>query len=157
MTKRNRKTTMNMKNMVTPKESGENTSCAWLSLFLLLYVFLPAFILSVFLLLRVDSPAMAYWCSLAVLLGLLLTIRNKTGTIGRLAAWPPGRRLHVFYSDSYSRAHHFMAFFRCLSRWTGISPTCDSSYRRRLQSYLRRLHGLWAFTRYVERRCHVLP
>ena len=45
-------------------------SFAWLSFFLLSYVFLPAFILSVFLLLRVGSPALAYWSSLAVLSGL---------------------------------------------------------------------------------------
>jgi len=61
-------------NEITPKEPGEKSSflpCGWLSLFLLLYVLLPAFILSAFLLLRVGSPALAYWSSLAVLSGLL--------------------------------------------------------------------------------------
>jgi hypothetical protein len=58
--------------------------CGWLSFFLLFYVFLPAFILSIFLLLRIGSPAMAYWSSLAVLSGILLVKRRKIGVVGCL-------------------------------------------------------------------------
>ena len=62
-------------------KKADSASCAWMSFFLLMYVFLPAFVLSVFLLLRKGSPALAYWCSLVLLLGLLLYARNKIGTV----------------------------------------------------------------------------
>ena len=71
------------------REASERSnflSCGWLSLFLLLYVFLPAFILSAFLLLRAGSPALAYWSSLVVLSGLLWVGRNKIGNTKRFVA-----------------------------------------------------------------------
>jgi hypothetical protein len=49
------------------------------SLLLLLYVFLPSFLLSVFLLLRTASPAAAYGTSLCILGGLILLRRKETG------------------------------------------------------------------------------
>jgi hypothetical protein len=49
------------------------------ALFLLLYVFLPSFTLSVFLLLRVGSPALAYWVSIALLSGIVFYCRKEIG------------------------------------------------------------------------------
>jgi hypothetical protein len=65
-------------------EIGNSTSYAWLSLFLLLYVFLPIFFLSLFLLIRIGSPAMAYWCSLVVLSGLFIWVMRSKINVGRL-------------------------------------------------------------------------
>ncbi|MDR1731966.1 MAG: hypothetical protein LBR61_07715 [Synergistaceae bacterium] len=48
-----------------------------MAFFLVLYVFLPSFILSVFLLLRVGSPTVAYGCSHAVLLALAFYLRQR--------------------------------------------------------------------------------
>ncbi|MDR1731965.1 MAG: hypothetical protein LBR61_07710 [Synergistaceae bacterium] len=45
--------------------------------FLVLYVFLPSFILSVFLLLRTGSPALAFGCSHVILLGTVFYPRRK--------------------------------------------------------------------------------
>jgi hypothetical protein len=44
---------------------------------LLLYVFLPTFVLSVFLLLRTGSPALAHWTALAALTGVVVYNRGK--------------------------------------------------------------------------------
>lgn len=52
-------------------------SCSWVSFFLLLYVFLPSFMLSVFLLLRTGSPALAYWGGLTILAGLMVYVRKE--------------------------------------------------------------------------------
>jgi hypothetical protein len=49
------------------------------ALLLLLYVFLPSFIFSVFLLLRVGSPGLAYWVSAALLAGIVLYYRKEAG------------------------------------------------------------------------------
>ncbi len=54
-------------------------SFSLLALFFLLYVAFPSFILSVFLLLRVGTPQVAYWASMAVLGGILFHFRNKLG------------------------------------------------------------------------------
>jgi len=76
-------------NEMTPPKTFKRDSIlpfGWLSLFLLLYVFLPAFILSAFLLLRVGSPALAYWVSLGALGGLALAGRKKAGSAKRFTA-----------------------------------------------------------------------
>ena len=52
-------------------------SFSYLSLLLLLYVALPSFILSVFLLLRIGSPATAYWISMVLLGGVIFYNRGK--------------------------------------------------------------------------------
>ena len=52
-------------------------SLSYLALFFLLYVALPSFTLSVFLLLRVGSPKSAYWVSMVVLLGIIIYNKNK--------------------------------------------------------------------------------
>ena len=69
--KRNKPNTNKIKTVPTKSVpanvKADSASCAWMSLFLLMYVFLPAFVLSIFLLLRQGSPALAYWCSLVLL------------------------------------------------------------------------------------------
>jgi hypothetical protein len=50
---------------------------ALIALLLLLYVALPSFLLSVFLLLRVGSPRLAYWISLALIAGVAFYCREK--------------------------------------------------------------------------------
>ena len=52
-------------------------SFSYLALLLLLYVTLPSFILAVFLILRVGSPRLAYWISMAILGGFIFHNRNK--------------------------------------------------------------------------------
>ena len=66
----------NYKSVIPDKPSGR-LSFSYLAFFTLLYVALPSFILSVFLLLRVGSPQSAYWVSMAVLLGIIFYSRDK--------------------------------------------------------------------------------
>jgi hypothetical protein len=54
-------------------------SLSYSALFLLLYVFLPSFVLSIFLLLRIGSPELAYWSSLFLLAGFVFYNRKKFG------------------------------------------------------------------------------
>ena len=61
----------------THGEFTARLSFSYLALLLLLYVALPSFVLSVFLLLRVGSPQSAYWISLAILGGVIFYSRDK--------------------------------------------------------------------------------
>ena len=58
-------------------KSVERLSFSCLALLFLLYVTLPSFILSIFLLLRIGSPQFAYWVSMAVLSGIIVYNRDK--------------------------------------------------------------------------------
>ena len=91
-----------------PSGRGNIISFANVSLFLLLYVFLPAIILSVFLLLHVGSPAIAYWISLAVLSGLLWFIRKRIGITGHVAVTCICFLLIVIFAHTVS--YHFLDF-----------------------------------------------
>ncbi|MDR1731968.1 MAG: hypothetical protein LBR61_07725, partial [Synergistaceae bacterium] len=59
------------------KEVPKIFSPLMVAFFLVLYVFLPSFILSAFLLLRVGSPAGAYLCAHAALLGTAVYLRRE--------------------------------------------------------------------------------
>ena len=121
---------MTERNDNAPKESAIREDIAplvWISFFLLSYVFLPAFILSVFLLLRVGSPALAFWGSLAVLSGLLWIKRSKIGIIGCLcflliviSAHAVSWRFFDVFADSF--AYHQPAIVRIA---TGFNPVHD--------------------------------
>jgi len=117
----------------------------WLSLFLLLYVFLPAFILSSFLLLRVGSPALAYWSSLAVLSGLAAWgWRKKIVDTKRFAAACLCFLLLVVFAHAVSwrffdfshdgLAYHQPATARIAE---GFNPVHDG------YMYLIEPHGIW--------------
>ena len=62
---------------VIQEKPSVRLSFSYLALFTLLYVALPSFVLSVFLLLRVGSPLSAYWVSMAVLAGIVFYCREK--------------------------------------------------------------------------------
>ncbi|MDR2180648.1 MAG: hypothetical protein LBP21_10090 [Synergistaceae bacterium] len=59
----------------------KNFSPLYIAFFLLLYVFLPAFTLSVFLLLQIGAPVLAYWLSVALQTGIVFYCyyRKKIG------------------------------------------------------------------------------
>jgi hypothetical protein len=62
---------------MSQSQSKFQLSLFYPALFLLLYVFLPSFTLSVFLLLRIGSPALAYWVSVALLAGVVFYCRKE--------------------------------------------------------------------------------
>jgi len=138
---------MSDSNEITPQKPCEGDGIlpfGWLSLFLLLYVFLPAFILSAFLLLRIGSPALAYWASLLTLSGLALSGRNKAGSTKRLIAVGFCFLLLVAFAHAVSwrffdnfhdgLAYHQHATARIAN---GFNPVHDG------YMYLIEPHGIW--------------
>jgi len=130
-------------NGVTPQKTCEDGAIlpfGWLSLFLLLYVFLPAFILSVFLLLRVGSPALAYWASLAALSGLALAAGGTKRLIAGclcfllLVVFAHAVSWHFFDVFHDGLAYHQHATARIAN---GFNPVHDG------YMYLIEPHGIW--------------
>ncbi|MDR2528961.1 MAG: hypothetical protein LBD04_08085 [Synergistaceae bacterium] len=69
---------MQSQNELNAKKAGR-FSFTSVALLLLLYVALPSFVLSVFLLLRTGSPRLAYWTALALIAGGVFYRRKKLG------------------------------------------------------------------------------
>lgn len=102
-------------------------SCSWVSLFLLLYVFLPSFVLSIFLLLRTGSPALAYWCGLAILTGLAFYNREKISLVDALLFLLLVIFAHLVSYVFFDLFHDGLAYHQpAISRITkGFNPVYD--------------------------------
>jgi len=93
-----------MTKLSVPVVKTTGTSFSHIALLLLLYVFLPSFVLSCFLLLRAGFPAWAYWISLALIAVLIGYEWNKIGFVGGLI-------LLLIIVGSHAVSWHFFDLF----------------------------------------------
>jgi hypothetical protein len=102
-------------------------SCSCLALFFLLYVILPSFVLSVFLLLRVGSPRWAYVASLILLAGLALYNRKKLGVGDVLLFFAILLLCHLFAYLFFDLFHDGLAYHQPAVRRiaAGFNPVYD--------------------------------
>jgi len=75
---------------------NERPSLSYMAVLFLLYVALPSFTLSVFLLLRFSSPLSAYWAAMTVLFVIIYYFRDKIGIGGCLAFFGILIACHVY-------------------------------------------------------------
>ena len=118
----------------------ERMSFSYLALFFMLYVAIPSFILSTFLIFRIGTPQITYWVSMAVLSGVIFYKRDKLNIGDYIVFFGILILCHIYAyyiieSSSDGLAYHEPVVRRIAN---GFNPVYDG------YMYLRRPPDLWS-------------